>query len=122
MMKKVFFTILVALMVLPAFASAQLTIPGVTGGTSGSPSGPPSVNVMEVLDRIVNWLFAILLIVAVIFLIVAAFYFVTAMGDDAKVSKARMMVLWALVGVLVALVSKGLVGLVQTIVGSSSGL
>ncbi|MFH1656665.1 MAG: TrbC/VirB2 family protein [Candidatus Nealsonbacteria bacterium] len=81
------------------------------------PRSAPTVNVMQLLDKIVNWLFSILLIVAVIYLILAGYFFITAQGDPEKVSKARNMVLYALIGVLVAFAARGLVLLIETISG-----
>lgn len=69
-----------------------------------------------VMDRIVNWLFTILLVVAAVFIIIAAYTFVTASGDPDKVKKARDFVLYALIGVLVAFCAKGLIVLIETIV------
>ena len=73
--------------------------------------GPTSVIV-----RIMNWLFTILLIVAAVFIIVAAFMFVTAQGDPEKTKTARNFVLYAVIGVLVAFAARGLVYLVRVIV------
>lgn len=74
------------------------------------------LDVMTVLEKVTNSLFAILLIVAAIAIIIAAYYFVTAAGDPDKTKKARDFVLYALVGVLIAFIAKGLVYLVDTIV------
>lgn len=76
----------------------------------------PTVDVMRVLDSIADWLFSILLVIAAIAIIIAAYYFVTAAGDPDKTKKARDFVLYALIGVLVAFVAKGLVLLVERIV------
>lgn len=81
---------------------------------------PPDVKILGqggVLDQIINYLFTILLIVAVIFIIIAGFYFVTGVGDPEKYTKARMMLLYALIGVLVAISAKGLVILIVKIAG-----
>ncbi len=86
------------------------------GGTAASP--PANLDVMVVLDRIVDWLFTILLVIAAISIIIAAYYFVTAAGNPETVSKARNFVLYALVGVAVAVASRGLVWLVLEIVGT----
>ena len=74
--------------------------------------GPESIAV-----SLVNWLFGILLVVAVIFIIIAAYFFVTAQGDPEKTKSARNFVLYAVIGVLVAFAAKGLVMLVGTIAG-----
>ena len=49
-------------------------------------------------------------------LVWAGFSFVTAGGDATKVSGAREKVLYALIGIIVAFASRGLVALVQTMV------
>lgn len=77
----------------------------------------PTIDVMTALDSITDWLFTILLVVAVIFIILAAYNFVTAAGDPEKVGTARTQVMWALIGIVVALLAKGLVILVRTMVG-----
>jgi phosphoglycerol transferase MdoB-like AlkP superfamily enzyme len=109
-MKKVSLALTVGMLFLPLAALAQY------GG--GVPQ-LQAVDVMEVLNNIVNWLFAILLVVAVIYLILAGYFFVTSQGEPDKMSKARNMVLYALIGVLVAFVSKGLIELVRRIVMGS---
>jgi ascorbate-specific PTS system EIIC-type component UlaA len=67
------------------------------------------------LEVLRDWIFTIFLITAVIFLVIAAFTFVTASGDPEKVIKARKFVLYALIGVAVAVAARGLVALVQMI-------
>lgn len=100
---------LLTLLFLPLLVSAQQPGPGDAPGWG-------DVDIMETLGRISDWLFAILLIIAAIFIIIAGFYFVTAQGDPDKVSTARMFVLWALIGVLVGFLAKGLVILVDRMV------
>jgi len=125
-MKKVLVSlILVSILVVPAMASAgwleeigRVFGIGVGGGVK-PPGGTtaPAVDVIVVLDNLVDWLFAILLIIAAIAIIVAAYFFVTAAGDPDKTKKARDFVLYALVGVLVGISAKGLVALVRKIAG-----
>ncbi len=71
---------------------------------------------MGALNRITNWAFTILIAVAAMFIIFAAFNFVTASGEAEKVKAAREYVLYALVGVVVALLARGLVSLIETVV------
>ena len=96
---------LASLLVAPAIAVAQTgNVPDMTGGET-----------IDALERLVDWLFTILLIVAVIFLVIAAFGFITASGDPEKVAKSRNFVLYALIGVAVAVAARGLVALVELI-------
>lgn len=73
----------------------------------------PLMDVMATLTSITNWLFTILLAIAAMFIIVAGYYFITAMGDPDKVAKARNFVLYALIGVIVGIAARGLVALVE---------
>jgi hypothetical protein len=100
---------LLTALLLPLLVSAQQPGPGDAPGWG-------DVDVMRVLGRITDWLFAILLIVAAIFIIVAGYYFVTAQGNPDTVARARQFVLYALIGVLVGFLAKGLVVMVDRIV------
>ena len=93
-----------------------LALPVVALGQAAAPAStvPPYTGnqMLTILGNFTDWLFTILLIVAVIFLIIAAFAFITASGDPDKVAKARNFVLYALIGVAVAVGARGLVALV----------
>ena len=83
---------------------------GVSGGGDGNINEPPAqINVLGLLRNILNIIFTIFLTIAAIFIIIAGFYFVTAQGDPEQIKKARNMVLYALIGVVVAVISRGIV-------------
>ncbi len=122
--------VLVALVAVPSVASAGILddiFGGVFGGggifgggstgdtVNNAPIQAPNQDVMSVLNNITNWLFAILLVVAAISIIIAAFKFVTAQGDPDAVKSARQFVLYALICVLVVSLASGLVALVGRI-------
>jgi len=71
-----------------------------------------------VLDRIFNYLFWIFIIAATISILVSGFYFITARGDPEKFRTAKMMVVYALIGILVAFSSRGLVFFIKNMVGT----
>lgn len=77
----------------------------------------PTVDIWDALDSIVNWLFGILIVVAIIFFVIAAFQFVTGGGDPEKVDSARKMVLYGIVGLIVAIFARGLVPFVCNVFG-----
>ena len=103
-MKKIITGVSIASLMLPVLALAA--------------TPAPSVDLMTALNSLTNLLFTILLIVAVIFIILAGYYFVTSQGDPDKAGKARNFVLWALVGIAVAVAAKALVAFVQMIMGA----
>jgi len=73
-----------------------------------------------VVGSIINWLFAILIAIAVVALIIAAIYFVTAQGDADKVKTARQFVIYAIVGVAIGFIAKALVMFAGYIVGGGT--
>jgi len=89
-----------------------------SGGTTGTTGGSITTvaGLQAKLEQISTWVFNILLVIAGIFLIVAGYFFVTGGGEPEKVTKARQMLINALIGVAIAVAAKGLVMLVQNIV------
>ena len=109
-MKKILLSItLISLFALPVVSLAAIeTIP----------PGPTSIDqFIAMIDTVSNWAFAVLLAVAVVYIILSAYKFLTSGGDPGRVGEARMALLYALVGVGVAFIAKGLVYLVRVVLG-----
>lgn len=80
--------------------------------------GPQSgTALLDIVDVVTNWVFAIFTVLAIIFVLLAAFQFVTAGGQAEKVGEARQKLIWAAVGIIIALLSKGLVPVIRSIIG-----
>jgi len=75
--------------------------------------------ITTVINNVVNWFFLIVMTVAAIFILVSAWTFLTAGGNPDSITKARQMLIYALVGVVVAVLAKGLPILIQSILESS---
>jgi heme/copper-type cytochrome/quinol oxidase subunit 2 len=88
-------------------------------GVGENNNGLPDVPIIKVLVRISDILFYVLLIVATIFIIVSGFFFVTARGDPEQINKAKTGVLYAIIGVVVAIAAKGAVSFIVKILFSS---
>ena len=101
---------------IPTLISTTLFVPLM--GLAATPTTAPTLDTMDMLNNITNWLFSLLLVVAAISIIIAGYYFVTAQGDPDKTKTARNFVLYALIGVLIGFAAKGLVMLVGTIAGA----
>lgn len=83
------------------------------------PTGPQTgAQLLAIIDVITNWIFAGFIATAVIMVILAALQFVREGGNPEKVSEARMKLIWAAVGVGVALVAKGFVPVIKSILGA----
>jgi len=82
------------------------------------PPGPQNeADILAILNTVTNWVFTIFLAAAVIFILLGAFKFLTSAGDPGKVSSARDNLLYALIGIAVALMAKGFIALVKVILG-----
>ena len=90
-----------------AFAAAVEPPPTRFGGivTSVTSGG----DFIELVEGITDWVFVFLLVAATIFIVLAGWQFITGGGDPQQVSQARSKLLWAAVGILVALLSRGFV-------------
>jgi len=109
-MKKVLVSlVLISFLSIPVLALAQQPGPVTAPGWL-------TYNVVQTLDSVSNYLFGFLLVIAAIAIIIAAYFFVTAAGDPDKTKTARNFVLYAVIGVLVGFLAKGLVMLVSFIV------
>lgn len=78
----------------------------------------PTVTPITALGKIRDALYSLLLIIATIFIILAAFNFITAAGDPEKVKTARNYVIYALVGVIVAVLARGFIDYIKTTLGA----
>jgi len=72
----------------------------------GSPISSPE-KIIQILNNIVRYTYIIFFIVAVFFILVAAFTFLTAQADPEKIKNARSQILWAVVAIAIALLSVG---------------
>jgi len=65
----------------------------------------------ELIMAIVDILFTLALVIAPLMIIIAGFYFVTAAGNPDQINTAKKIILWALIGLLIVLCAKGIIGL-----------
>lgn len=81
----------------------------------GSPISTPQ-QIFSILNKILQYVYTAFFIVAVIFILVAAFNFLTAKGDPEKIKGARSQILWAVVAIAVALISVGAANIILSFV------
>jgi hypothetical protein len=108
--------------VLPALAFAQTTIvpPGPATGTSVPQANITSLqSILNDLCVVFAWMFYFLIVVAVIFVIVAAFKYLMAGGDPEKVKAAGATLLYAAVAIGVALLAKAIPLVIGSFLGAS---
>jgi len=114
-MKKIVSILLLSLFILPLMVSAEATAP--------TPIQAPTITTVNglygLLKNIVSWFFAVVLVVAVIFFIYAGFIYITASGDSGKTEQARNMIIYAVIGVAVALMAQAFIYIAANFVGQT---
>lgn len=75
-------------------------------------------DVVRILNRAVDWMFTFLLIIAVIFIMLAAYNYLTASGNEDKVKKAHLMITYAVVAIAIGLLARSLEFIVRQFIQS----
>lgn len=70
-----------------------------------------------VFNTFINWLFTLLLILAVIFILVAAFLYITGAASEDKIKTAHKYLKYAAIGIAVALLAQGVRFIIGQLVG-----
>jgi len=66
----------------------------------------------QTLNTVANYVIGALVVMAVFYVIWAGFTFISSAGDPTKVDLARKRIMYAAIGIVVALLAKGIVSLV----------
>lgn len=90
-----------------------------------SAQAQPPVNVggvWNLLCTLFGWLFMGVMFVAVVYIVLAAYNYLTASGDGKKVEKANHMLLYAVIGVIVAVLARNIPKIAASIVGLDTSM
>lgn len=101
---------LIGLLLVPTILLAQGTIKVEVPGEAPFETLDELV---EIIAEVGRWIYAIVFALAVIFILVSAFQFLTAGGNPEKLISARQMLIYALVAVAVAVIAWGLPALIK---------
>jgi len=102
-----------ALALAPALASAQ----GWNAANGTNNTNLSNVTIGTQLNTVLLWLLAIVGVLGVIGFVVAGIMYVTAAGDDDQVSKAKSVMMYSIIGVIVALIGYIVVSQIGRIFG-----
>ncbi|MDD4990429.1 MAG: pilin [Candidatus Pacebacteria bacterium] len=73
---------------------------------------------LNTLYTVTNWVFYIMTIVAVLMIVFGGFTYITAAGDPTKASKGKGILMFAIIGLAIALIAKLIPSLVRFIIGT----
>src|SRR3989344_1088068 len=89
---------------------------GSAGGRPGELNNPIEANSFEeLIATIAKWLVRLLAPLAAIMFIYAGFLFITAGGNVEQIQKAKTAITWAVVGIIIVLISEGLALVIKDI-------
>ena len=77
-----------------------------------------NVTLTDIIGKLIDFLLTIALIICPLMIVVGGFFFITSAGDPAKANKGRAIMIYAAIGLVIILISKGLVTAVQKAVGA----
>ncbi len=113
MKKKILAISAIAFVAFMPLAAMAIDIP-----TTTPPPGIRSFEgVLGIFDTVIRWLFTILLVVAVLMIIWAAFAYLTSGGDEEKVKAAHQRIIYAVVAIAVAFLAQGVSFVVAQLLG-----
>jgi hypothetical protein len=121
-MKQIGYGVLAAALLAPFSVLAQFgQVPsGSNYSTVASTGRLTSDSIGTILVRIMNWVLGILGIGAIISFVIAGILYLTAAGDESKTEKAKGMMTYAIVAVVIALVGYVVINTVVGLLGSSA--
>ena len=109
---------LVLILALPVIGAAWTLEPVATSGVVFS-TITGGTELINLINSAIGWVQVVLFTFAVLFLIFAAFSYLTSGGDPEKTKTAMNSVIYAIVAIAVAMISFGIKAVVQSILGAA---
>lgn len=105
------------LLVFPAFAqnpggSQSDVFGGSKKGIENPLGGGANQTITDVLKNVINWMLGLVGIVALIALITGGFRMIVDFGNEEQVKKAKLTILWAVIGLAVVILSYAIINIV----------
>ena len=112
MFKKIYLIAICLFIVLPVVANGA--------GFGGIPNPLGTDSFAELFVRIINWIVGIATTLAVLMVVVGGIQYMISGGNEDKIKSARKTIQWALIGLIVLLMSWGLLSALLDILGVGS--
>ncbi len=112
------FVFALALVITPAFAGAQLS-KGFQCDPSSGLNCSAGNDVNSLIRTVINWMLSIAFGVAVLFLIIGGFWYITSAGNEETAEKGKGTAVNALIGIVIIILSYVIVNVVARFVGQA---
>ncbi len=128
-LKAVQIVVMVAVLTLPVFtllyangADAQLSRTFQCDPSSGL-NCRAGTNVNDLIRTVINWVLGITFGIAVLFLIIGGFWYITSAGNEETATKGKNTVINAIIGIVIIILSYVIINVVANLVsGGNSGV
>lgn len=125
-MKQAFYGATVtALAVAPLVAGAALGLPSSNGfnvnNATNASSGLTNTTIYDLISVFMNWLLGIIGVLAVIAFVISGILYLTAAGDEGQIEKAKSVMMYAIIGLVVALIGLIVVNAIAGLTGATGG-
>lgn len=88
--------------------------------SDNSESPPPLSDLFLLIDRVIEFMFPFASFIAVVFIIMGGYMWISSSGDPAKIKQAQGTLTWAIVGLLFSLITPMILNLVFDLIGKGS--
>lgn len=72
-----------------------------------------STTLEEIIERLVDLIFTVSIVLVPLMIVLAAFSLVTSAGNPEKIVQAKKIITWSLIGFLIILLSKGIIAMIK---------
>ncbi|OIP59982.1 MAG: hypothetical protein CO143_00100 [Candidatus Moranbacteria bacterium CG_4_9_14_3_um_filter_45_14] len=114
-----------ALATTPLVAGAALSLPSSNGfnvnKATNADTGLTNTTVYNLISVFMNWLLGIIGVLAVIAFVVSGILYLTAAGDEGRIEQAKATMMYAIIGLVVALIGLIIVNAIAGLTGATGG-
>jgi hypothetical protein len=121
--------VMAAMVLMPALTLVSVSIPASSAHaqlnrtfTCDSSSGlncSAGTNVNSLIKTVINWVLGITFGIAVLFLIVGGFWYITSAGNEENAAKGKTTVINAIIGIVIIILSYVIVNVISNLVASN---
>jgi hypothetical protein len=106
----------------PVFVGAQQS--GISRSFNCDPSTglncSAGTNINQLIKTVINWALGITFAIAVLFMIIGGFWYITAGGNEEQADKGKKTIINAIIGVIVIILSYVIVNVVSNLVSNTN--
>jgi hypothetical protein len=102
------------------FGNFEVGLPGLPAGSSIDRFAGKDEPILEFINLVVNTVIAVLVIIGLISIVIGGYIYMTAAGDGSRVKLAKEMILAAIFGIVLSLVSVIILNTINRYIGSGA--